>query len=76
MHTAYIEDDIIHAINMKSAKVQNPRRNKCSAIVELETNCLVAEYRIPYRIRPRTIITHAHRAPLIDGLGQTTWSAT
>ena len=30
---------------MKSTKVQNPRRNKCSAVVELETNCLVAEYR-------------------------------
>ena len=49
---------------MKSTKVQNPRR-KCSAVVD--TNCLVAEYRIPYRIGPRTIITHAHRAPLIDG---------
>ena len=34
----------------------------------VETNCVVAEYRIPYRIGPRTIITHAHRAPLIDGL--------
>ena len=37
--------------------------------------CIV-EYRIPYRIGPRTIITHAHRAPLIDGLGYVTWSAT
>ena len=46
-------------IEMKSTKVQNPRR-KCSAAVE--TNCVVAEYRIPYRIGPRTIITHAHRA--------------
>ena len=27
----------------------------------VETNCLVAEYRIPYRIGPRTVITHAHR---------------
>ena len=26
----------------------------------------MAEYRIPYRIGPRTVITHAHRAPLID----------
>ena len=25
---------------------------------------------------PRTIITYAHRAPLIDGLGHATWSAT
>ena len=59
---------------MKSTKVQNPRR-KCSAVVE--TNyCLVAEYRILYRIGPRTIITHAHLAPLIDGLGHATWSAT
>ena len=59
---------------MKSTKVQNPQRNKCSVVVE--TNCLVAEYCIPYRIRLRTIITHAHRAPLIDGLGHATWSAT
>ena len=51
---------------MKSTKVQNPQR-KCSAVVE--TNCLVAEYRIPYRIGPRIIITHAHCAMLIDGLG-------
>ena len=29
---------------------------------------------IPYRIRQRTIITHAHRALLIDGLGHATWS--
>ena len=32
---------------MKSTKVQKPQRNKCSAIVEhveVETNCLVAEY--------------------------------
>ena len=62
---------------MKSTKVQNPRR-KCSAVVEM--NCLVAEYRIPYRIGPRTIITrvhaHAHRTPLIDGLCRVTWSAT
>ena len=56
---------------MKSTKVQNPRR-KCSAAVE--TNCLVAEYRIPYRIGRRTIITHALRAPLIDGLGHATWA--
>ena len=48
---------------MKSTKVQNPRR-KSSAVV--------AEYRIPYRVGPRTIITHAHRAPLIDGLGWVT----
>ena len=54
---------------MKSTKVQNPRR-KCSAVVE--TNCLVAEYRIPYRIGPRTIITDAHRAPLIDMMGWAT----
>ena len=58
---------------IKSTKVQNPRR-KCSTVVE--TNCLVAEYRMPYRIGPRTIITHAHRAPLIDGLGHATWTAT
>ena len=43
----------------------NPRR-KCSAVPEY---CVVAEYRIPYRIGLRTIITHAHRAQLIDGLG-------
>ena len=60
-------------IIMKSTKVQSPRR-KCSAVVD--TNCVVAEYRIPYHIGPRTIITHAHRAPLIDGLGHATWSAT
>ena len=54
---------------MKSTKVQNPRR-KCNAVVE--TNCLVAEY----RIGPHTIITHVHRAPLIDKLGHATWSAT
>ena len=58
---------------MKSTKVQNPRR-KCSAVVE--TNFLVAEYRIQNGIGQRTIITHAHRAPLIDGLGHETWSAT
>ena len=58
---------------MKSTKVQNPRR-KCSA--EVETNYLVAEYRIQYGIGPRTIITHAHGAPLIDGLGHATWSVT
>ena len=50
-------------IHMKSTTVQNPRR-KCSAVVE--TNCLVAQYRIPYHIGPRTIITHVHRTPLID----------
>ena len=42
----------------------------------VETNCLVAEYRIPYRIGPRTIIMHAQSAPRIDGLGHATWSAT
>ena len=63
---------MLHVV-MKSTKVQNPR-HKCSAVVE--TNCLVAEYRILYRIGPRTIITHAHHAPLIDGLGHSTWSAT
>ena len=44
---------------MKSTKVQNPRRNKCSAVHAVaEKNCLVAdlEYRVPYRIGPRTII--------------------
>ena len=55
---------------MKSTKVQNPRR-KCSTVVETN-NCVVAEYRIPYRIGPRTIITHAHCTPLIDGLGWAT----
>ena len=44
---------------MKSTEVQNPRCNKFSAVVE--TNCLVAEYRIPY---------------LINGLGHATRSAT
>ena len=43
----------VHVV-MKITKVQNPRRNKCSAVVE--KNCLVAEYRVPYRIGPRTII--------------------
>ena len=42
----------------------------------VETNCVVAEYRIKYRIGPHSIITHAHRAPLIDGLGHATWTAT
>ena len=64
---------LIISMTMKSTKVQNPRR-KCSAVVQ--TNCLVAEYRTPYRIGPRTKITHAHRAPLIDGLGHAPWSAT
>ena len=53
-------------IKMKRTKVQNPRRNKCSAVVEKK--CLVAEYRV-YRTvsEPRTIIivanyyAHAHR---------------
>ena len=39
-------------------------------------NCLVAGYHILYRIGPSTIITHAHCATLIDGLGHATWSAT
>ena len=39
---------------IKCTKVQNPRRNKCSAV--LEKNCVVAEYRVPYRIGPHTII--------------------
>ena len=47
-----------------------------SIIIIVETNCLVAEYRIPYRIGPRTIIMHAHRTPLIDGMGHAMWSAT
>ena len=59
---------------MKSTKVQNSQRNKCST--ELEMNCLVAEYRILYRIGPSTIITHAHCAALIDGLGHAMWSVT
>ena len=43
-------------INNESTKAQNPRRNKCSAVVK--KNCLVAEYRVPYRTvsGPRTII--------------------
>ena len=36
----------------------------------------MAEYRIQYGIGQRTIITHAHRAPLIDGLAHATWSTT
>ena len=50
---------------MKSTKVQNPQRNKCSVVVE--KNCLVVEYRVPCHIGPRTIIifvanlyTHVH----------------
>ena len=44
---------------MKSNKVQNPRRNKFSAVVELyRDDCA------------------SHCAPLIDGLGHATWSAT
>ena len=38
----------------ESTEVQNPWRNKCSAVVE--KYCLRAEYHIPYRIGPRTII--------------------
>ena len=38
----------MNAAIMKSTKVQNPRRNKCSAVVE--KNFLVAEYRVPLRI--------------------------
>ena len=53
---------------MKSTKVQNPRCNKCSTVHAVaDKNCLVAEYRVPYRIGPRTInivannyYTHAH----------------
>ena len=33
---------------MKSTKVQSPRRNKCSAVVE--KNCLVAEYCVLWKI--------------------------
>ena len=36
----------------------------------------MAEYRIQYGIGWRTLIMHAHRAPLIDWLGHATWSAT
>ena len=45
----------------KSTEVQNPRCNKCSAVVE--KNCLVAEYRVPYRIGPCTIIGQAGASP-------------
>ena len=41
------------------------QEKKKSAKVPRRMNCLVAEYRIPYRIGPRTITTHAHRAPPI-----------
>ena len=46
---------------MKSTKVQNPRRNKYSAVVETSQGprdeySLVAEYRISYRIGPLTIM--------------------
>ena len=34
---------------MTDTKVQNPRRNKCSAVYSRK-NCLVAEYRVPYPI--------------------------
>ena len=37
---------------MKSTKVQSLQCNKGSTVVE--KNCLVAEYRIPYRIGPCT----------------------
>ena len=49
-------------IIMKSTEVQNPRRNKCSVHVHVYVYMyihvvhVVAEYRVPYRIRPRTII--------------------
>ena len=47
---------------MKSTKVQNPRYAATSGRVP---------HTVPYgRIGPRVIITHAHRAPLIDGLGR------
>ena len=39
---------------MKSTKMQTPRCNKCSAVVE--KNCPVAEYRAPYRIGLRIVI--------------------
>ena len=42
------------AADNKSTEVRNPWRNKCSAVVE--KYCLRAEYRIRYRIGPRTII--------------------
>ena len=32
--------------------------------------------RVPHTVPHRAIITHAHRAPLIYGLGHATWSAT
>ena len=47
----YCQQDIIIialiVYKMKSTEVQNPQR-KCSAVVE--TNCLVAEYRIQYTV--------------------------
>ena len=48
-----IRVDIVR-YKMKSTKLENPRRNKCSAVVQ--KNCLVAKYLVPYRIGPRTII--------------------
>ena len=53
---AYIQHKLCQKYNphnsiqvLKSTKVQNPRRNTCSAV--LEKNCLLAEYRIAYRIQ-------------------------
>ena len=61
MSSIFISSEV-STIIMKSTEVQNPRRKYSAAV---ETNCPVAEQCIPYCIGPRTIITHAHRAPLI-----------
>ena len=58
--------------------MQNPRRNKCSAVVEKK--CLVAEYRTPYSIPSAfnnytiIIVGNCTCATLIDGLGHATRS--
>ena len=58
------------------AKDQATRTTKAWIFDGDSSLCGPSKTYMPYRIGPRTIITHAHRAPLIDGLGHATWSAT
>ena len=55
---------------MKSTKLQNHRR-KCSAVVRDELLSGRVPHTVP-NIGPCILITHAHRATLIDGLGHAT----
>ena len=54
-------------IIMKSTKVQNPRRNKCSAVVELETSGRVP-HTVPYRAKCHNYACALRPANLWAGL--------